>query len=80
MRGATTAGERVYQLSQFQSTLLMRGATTAGESVYQLSQFQSTLLMRGATRQIFVSPVFGQIISIHAPHARSDEILKGLMP
>ena len=50
----------------------MRGATTAGESVYQLSQFQSTLLMRGATRQIFVSPVFGQIISIHAPHARSD--------
>ncbi len=50
MRGATTAGESVYQLSQFQSTLLMRGAT--GLLLFEISKFnafQSTLLMRGAT-------------------------------
>ena len=50
----------------------MRGATvTAGESVYQLSQFQSTLLMRGATI-VFGRAALRLVISIHAPHARSD--------
>ena len=33
--------------------------------------FQSTLLMRGATG-VPVQPTWGQRISIHAPHARSD--------
>ena len=60
----------------FQSTLLMRGATGVidlGDSGSM--PFQSTLLMRGATQ----SPnetVQSFIISIHAPHARSDVIHK----
>ena len=36
-----------------------------------MSLFQSTLLMRGATLLKLVIPCF-QLISIHAPHARSD--------
>ena len=57
---------------KFQSTLLMRGATSRG-ALYRPPRlpFQSTLLMRGATTDI--NPcVFISIISIHAPHARSD--------
>ena len=56
----------------FQSTLLMRGATPI--FVYATiggTQFQSTLLMRGAT--LFLRPrTISPVISIHAPHARSD--------
>ena len=36
------------------------------------SEFQSTLLMRGATRRV-TSSYNAKAISIHAPHARSDE-------
>ena len=37
--------------------------------------FQSTLLMRGATRNEF-SGIYSILISIHAPHARSDLVIK----
>ena len=57
---------------KFQSTLLMRGATLPPENDTMTFSFQSTLLMRGATRADCVLPV-GLSISIHAPHARSDE-------
>ena len=56
----------------FQSTLLMRGATSRQDK-FDTEQilFQSTLLMRGATVcQGRVRAVL--MISIHAPHARSD--------
>ena len=58
----------------FQSTLLMRGATWFSAYVKKPSLFQSTLLMRGATRRRALAhlPVD---ISIHAPHARSDDPL-----
>ena len=57
----------------FQSTLLMRGATfsSAASSTFP-GVFQSTLLMRGATNSSSVSEL-AKTISIHAPHARSDE-------
>ena len=56
----------------FQSTLLMRGATTIASFFRMFSGlFQSTLLMRGATCIIGVT-LFEILISIHAPHARSD--------
>ena len=76
MRGATgtTYGALLFPLI-FQSTLLMRGATAQGLDDHELYKFQSTLLMRGATyksRRHFD----GFHISIHAPHARSDEALK----
>ena len=59
----------------FQSTLLMRGATCRLLSGCLCSKFQSTLLMRGATNDIrHCFPRF--CISIHAPHARSDNMLK----
>ena len=50
----------------------MRGATI--KLTYREAQdpFQSTLLMRGAT-QAAQSTTSGRQISIHAPHARSDE-------
>ena len=59
---------------QFQSTLLMRGATCIGRlGITSSDLFQSTLLMRGATaRRLAVGG--HRIISIHAPHARSDLI------
>ena len=41
-------------------------------------RFQSTLLMRGATF-FFQSIDFTHIISIHAPHARSDVLRSGDM-
>ena len=61
------------QLSRilFQSTLLMRGATSAPSHYGRAQPFQSTLLMRGAT-QFRVIPEDARLISIHAPHARSD--------
>ena len=61
------------QKLQFQSTLLMRGATKGGENSMSKSvKFQSTLLMRGATSSP-TSVVKVWSISIHAPHARSDQ-------
>ena len=57
----------------FQSTLLMRGATI--NNLYMLVIqliFQSTLLMRGATIAIHGIIRMQMVISIHAPHARSD--------
>ena len=61
-----TSGKR------FQSTLLMRGATSDYASYCLEMAFQSTLLMRGATGMLR-GWLSGAGISIHAPHARSDE-------
>ena len=56
----------------FQSTLLMRGATTGILPIIRsIKGFQSTLLMRGATR-VGLLLLLAVLISIHAPHARSD--------
>ena len=56
----------------FQSTLLMRGATCVPVPVPRYRcRFQSTLLMRGATQADNLLDL-APIISIHAPHARSD--------
>ena len=61
----------------FQSTLLMRGATgIRGVSYSTRRGFQSTLLMRGAT-SLSRQRVGGEMISIHAPHARSDSPRSG---
>ena len=50
----------------------MRGATRTHKAMQMVaSLFQSTLLMRGATCQVN-EMTRQQIISIHAPHARSD--------
>ena len=58
--------------SLFQSTLLMRGATVLnGNGRAMAIQFQSTLLMRGATKAQDLNDA-AELISIHAPHARSD--------
>ena len=56
---------------RFQSTLPMRGATSNGDIDVPLDVFQSTLPMRGATDspETAAEPV---PISIHAPHAGSD--------
>ena len=58
---------------EFQSTLLMRGATAIDGNIETINGFQSTLLMRGATRMILRS-MPRHMISIHAPHARSDDM------
>ena len=69
--------ERLYSsldavlIAQFQSTLLMRGATIGRALVSPTTLFQSTLLMRGAT-QPDECHLMADLISIHAPHARSD--------
>ena len=71
MRGATTDGSKFHTIIIFQSTLLMRGATLKSFAPAPVNEFQSTLLMRGAT----TGPAGkggGWHISIHAPHARSD--------
>ena len=58
---------------KFQSTLLMRGATIPGGiPVRRTCSFQSTLLMRGATK-VHSGRCIRRLISIHAPHARSDK-------
>ena len=49
----------------------MRGATAFREYWTGLFQFQPTLLMRGATAKTLQDKI-NTIISIHAPHARSD--------
>ncbi len=56
----------------FQSTLLMRGATPRWNHPISPPRFQSTLLMRGATLPKIIVLLIACIISIHAPHARSD--------
>ena len=59
---------------QFQSTLLMRGATIVyGLLCWSVQRFQSTLLMRGATCVLDEFVFAADCISIHAPHARSDD-------
>ena len=68
-QGATRGRQQSYR---FQSTLLMRGATRDALQELTEGRFQSTLLMRGATtpeEQIR----WQSKISIHAPHARSDD-------
>ena len=67
----------------FQSTLLMRGATCAPyRNLLSQSAFQSTLLRRGATDAAGWCDDWAHI-SIHAPHARSDQdatlsVLRGM--
>ena len=62
---------RMTHIMRFQSTLLMRGATILIEGIIYDRIFQSTLLMRGAT-SLCLHNLLLLIISIHAPHARSD--------
>ena len=72
MRGATFLFSSAYDLSQFQSTLPMRGATETFGLLDDDTAFQSTLPMRGATcggRKMRRR----DDISIHAPHAGSDD-------
>ena len=71
MRGATKQTEGLVKLNEFQSTLLMRGATSYDNSHSSSPGFQSTLLMRGATAICGLQAAL-TMISIHAPHARSD--------
>ena len=72
-RSDTRSMRRPFDASTFQSTLLMRGATRQSLVVYRGALlFQSTLLMRGATL-LQVDGGTKDKISIHAPHARSDE-------
>ena len=62
----------------FQSTLLMRGATSAILSLCSHHVlFQSTLLMRGATPGENLVKL-ERMISIHAPHARSDHSTRAM--
>ena len=62
----------IWLLFPFQSTLLIRGATAAASaSAYKLLRFQSTLLIRGATLD-GKARFRVAVISIHAPHTRSD--------
>ena len=74
MRGATLRRRSgTNGLSKFQSTLLMRGATWTILDNYLITNvFQSTLLMRGATCFQYSIVYLLRLISIHAPHARSD--------
>ena len=62
----------VFDAYKFQSTLLMRGATVRTARTTRREVFQSTLLMRGATK-VVLPGYAGDYISIHAPHARSDQ-------
>ena len=74
IRGATCAiCQKEIYCKKFQSTLLIRGATAAASaSAYKLLRFQSTLLIRGATLD-GKARFRVAVISIHAPHTRSDE-------
>ena len=72
MRGATATGSVFSTHPRFQSTLLMRGATSDPNGYKSIQElFQSTLLMRGATKEL-ENFHYLVMISIHAPHARSD--------
>ena len=64
----------VFNYLRFQSTLPMRGATGSSGRCKGLSVFQSTLPMRGATQ--ICCPLWTDFpISIHTPHAGSDDSL-----
>ncbi len=72
MRGATCPIQwSIWTTTKFQSTLLMRGATITDSQEQVATIFQSTLLMRGATKEAW-RDLLSIMISIHAPHARSD--------
>ena len=76
IRGATVQEFRASGVYEFQSTLLIRGATAAASaSAYKLLRFQSTLLIRGATLD-GKARFRVAVISIHAPHTRSDVIVR----
>ena len=70
--------EGVHVKLLFQLTLLMRGATSRLKLAVSLTQFQLTLLMRGATRERGLLSNSTRV-STHAPHARSDVRLLGLI-
>ena len=72
MRGATQGMDIRLMTDEFQSTLLMRGATSMYVASSSGVVFQSTLLMRGATCAAILAIILSTI-SIHAPHARSDD-------
>ena len=75
MRGATCPIQwSIWTTTKFQSTLLMRGATRTDSQEQVGTIFQSTLLMRGATKEAW-RDLLSIMISIHAPHARSDRAL-----
>ena len=61
-----------FRNSPFQSTLPMRGATDDCHCGAAAGEFQSTLPMRGATNKPPPPPP-ELPISIHTPHAGSDE-------
>ena len=72
MRGATGPSVAACVPQSFQSTLPMRGATLSVGRTLSLFEFQSTLPMRGAT-PYSISPFKFLVISIHTPHAGSDQ-------
>ena len=55
----------------------MRGATNGAWQYRVYTPFQSTLLMRGATKTAEQTWT-AMLISIHAPHARSDVLMFGV--
>ena len=65
--------------SQFQSTLLIRGATDSPQPALIAAIFQSTLLIRGATCRDIYMIIVEFLISIHAPHTRSDDVLQNAL-
>ena len=73
MRGATVHHIFFGSNRKFQSTLPMRGATIDSDSRAGQRSFQSTLPMRGATLDTWLGVLLRQI-SIHAPHAGSDNV------
>ena len=74
MRGATRKSTSPGISPGFQSTLPMRGATSMRMCVHLRAQlFQSTLPMRGATAAAGAR-LAPALISIHAPHAGSDDL------
>ena len=73
-RSDSRALEITFHPDKFQSTLLMRGATPCFIIQFALYEFQSTLLMRGATHLLRLVGTTRINISIHAPHARSDQL------
>ena len=76
MRGATFFRVCGRNYHGFQSTLPMRGATRRRRHPQKPSPFQSTLPMRGATPD-FLRAILTKEISIHTPHAGSDNKWRG---
>ena len=71
MRGATRAGLINSYVMNFNPRSSCEERPNKKYAVVESAIFQSTLLMRGATSQVR-SVGRMSIISIHAPHARSD--------